>query len=315
MEPNTRTHVTRRRARRGWLGPLPIVAAVIAWILSLVAWRAFADPEAPSTFVKFDPNVERFADFEWSRTPLFTYGDLDPDGILIVGESRVPAAVSLRILRRHGVEPVGVLWAALAQTRDVVRGARELPPRKLLVCLSPVGLYSAEMPRMVQSLAIERERTFMQRVDQRLDDELDVLRQKLLRTTELSTWLRGPSATHREPRRQEGMYAGLVGESTRAKRDERLVELTAALGEMRDAGWQIACVRLPAERGVEQIEDQGFAPERFRDMCAGLGVPYLDMTGGDYATSDGSHLLGFEADRASAVIAAWLIGLGWTKSR
>lgn len=281
----------------------------------MLAWRAFADPEAPSTFVKFDPEVERFLDFEWSRTPLYTYGGLDPAGVLIVGESRVPAAISLRILRRHGVEPVGVVWAALAQTRDVVRAARELPPRRLLVCLSPVGLYSQEMPRLVRSLDTERERSLMQRIDKRLDDELDVFRQKLLRTTELSTWLRGPMATHREPRRQEGLYGGLVGESTRAPREERLLELTTMLREMRDAGWQIACVRLPAERGVERVEDAGFAPERFRDLCAGLGLPYLDMSGGDYMTSDGSHLLGFEADRASEVIAAWVLGLGWKPAR
>ena len=112
-----------------------------------------------------------------------------------------------------------------------------------------------------------------------------------------------------QPHRQEGLYDGLLREENRPALDERLAELATELVAMRAAGWTIVCVRLPAEFGVEVVENKAFPRAKFAGMCADIDVPYLDLFGGGYATTDGSHLLGLDADRASTEIARWLVGL------
>lgn|GEM_PF-1250548 len=310
------TNTPRTRAHRGfWLGPGPIGLTVTIAASLLLGWRVVADPDAPSTYWKFDPAVERNVDFPWSKSVMSIYGNADADSVLVVGDSRTSSAVSLRVLHREGIADVGVLWGALAQVRHLLRAARELPPRRLVVCLSPASLNSPQLPRLVHMLELERRLSPMQRIDRRLDDELDVLRQRLLRPVEINSWLRGRTAEDVQPRRQEGLYDGLLRPENRPALDERLAELQVELAAMRKEGWTIACVRLPAEIGVEVVENKAFARAKFARMCADLDVPFLDLFGGGYATTDGSHLLGADADRASTHIARWLRGLPGFESR
>lgn len=312
----TSTNPRRTRADRGfWLGPGPVVLTVTIAATLLLGWRAIADPDSPSTYWKFDPAVERTIDFPWSKSVMSIYGNADRDSVLVVGDSRTSSGVSLRVLHREGIEDVGVLWGALAQVRHLLRAARELPPRRLVVCLSPASLNSPQLPRLVHMLELERRLSPMQRIDRRLDDELDVLRQRLFRPVEINSWLRGPEAEHAQPRRQEGLYDGLLRPENRPALDERLAELKVELAAMKQEGWTIACVRLPAEIGVEVVENKAFAREKFVALCAELDVPYLDLFGGGYATTDGSHLLGADADRASGHIGRWLRGLPGFESR
>ncbi len=305
-----RTTARRTRAHRGfWLGPGPIGIVVAAAAALLLGWRTIADPDAPSTYWKFDPAVERNVDFPWAKSILSIFGNANAASVLVVGDSRTSSGISLRVFQREGITNAGVLWGALAQVRYLLRAARELPPRRLVVCLSPAALNSPPLPRLVHMLKLERQLSPMQRIDRRLDDELDVLRQRLLRPVEINSWLRGRGAEDVQPRRQEGLYDGLLREENRPALDERLAELQVELAAMRNDGWTIACVRLPAELGVEAVENKAFPREKFVRMCTDIDVPYLDLFGGGYATTDGSHLLGADADRASAHIARWLLTL------
>jgi len=306
----------RTHSNRGfWLGPGPIGLTVTIAASLLFGWRVVADPDSPSTHWKFDPAVKRTVVFPWSKSVMSIYGNADADSVLVVGDSRTSAGVSLRVFHREGITDVGVLWGALAQVRYLLRAARELPPRRLVVCLSPASLNSPELPRLIRMLELERAFSPMQRIDRRLDDELDVWRQRLLRPVEINSWLRGPGTEQIEPRRQEGLYVSLLRPENRPALDERLAELQVELAAMRKDGWTIACVRLPAEIGVEVVENEAFAREKFARLCADLDVPFLDLFGGGYATSDGSHLLGADADRASTHIARWLRGLPGFESR
>ncbi len=308
---------TRRTSSRTgfWLGPGPIGLTVSIAATVLLGWRIVADPNSPSTYWKFDPAVERTVDFPWSKSIMSIYGNAEADSVLVVGDSRTSADISLRVFHREGIQDVGVLWGALAQVRHLLRAARELPPRRLVVCLSPASLNAPQLPRLAHMLEIERQRSLTQRIDRRLDDELDVLRQRLFRPAEINSWLRGAEAERAEPRRQEGLYEALLQPENRPALDERLAELQLELAQMQKDGWTIACVRLPAEIGVEAVENRAFAPEKFARMCVELGAPYLDLFGGGYATSDGSHLLGADAERASALIARWLRTLRGFESR
>lgn len=308
----------RTRARSGrsiWRGPLPIAAGIVAAAVLLAGWRLAMGSEKPSRGTKVDPAPKRFVDVEGAVAPLYLYGRATADGLLVAGDSRIGSDISIRVLERRGVGTVGTLWNGLAQIEHVLAGARTLPTRRLVVCLTPASVYSTPLKHMADILAKERATRIPQRIDERLDDELDVLRQRMFWTLEPNPWGGGEAGVRIQPQRHEGIYRALLAESSRAERRRHFDVVHATLRDMIGAGWRIACVRLPATARMEAIEDEGFPPELIRNMCADLGVPYLDMTGGEYDTFDGSHLLGADAERASNLIADWLLTLPRMQAR
>lgn len=294
----------RRKYRRMWLGPLPILAGALGSIALLCGWRLALDPNR-HVYEKYDPQPRHFVDVEGAIAPLFLVGDGSADSLLILGDSRSVNDISLTILARRGIE-AGILWNGFAQLNYQLRAARSLPPRRLLVCLSPTGLYVAPMKRMAMILEKERAVPLRRRIDTRLSMMIDVFRQRLVRTLEPRDWTIGAPETHLEPERLAGLYSKLMGDEFHDIRQEQFEELRQNLHEMRDAGWRILCVRLPASSIVEGIEDKGFPPEQFREMCAELGFPLLDLSGRNYQTSDGTHLLGEDAEAMTLVLADWL---------
>lgn len=312
MHSNPRTPTERtRHARNAWRGPLPIVLAIGAWSILLASWRLAMGAERPSLGIKNDPAPKRFVDVEGAVAPLYLYGRASADSLLVAGDSRIGSDISIRVLERRGLGPVGTIWNGLAQLEHLLAGVRTLPPRRLVLCLTPASVYSPPLKHMADILAKERAVRLPQQIDTRLNDDLDVLRQRTFWTLESNPWGGGEAGVRIEPHRHEGIYAALLGESSRPERRKHLDVIHATLREMIDAGWRIACVRLPVMPGIEAIEDEAFPPELFRDMCADIGAPYLDMSGsgGKYNTFDGSHLLGADAERASAVIGDWLLTL------
>lgn len=297
----------RRTYRRRWLGPLPIVAGALGAIVLLGAWRLAFDRDRHTLHEKYDPQTMRFVDVEGAVAPLYLVGDGSADALLILGDSRASSDISLTVLARHGIEPAGILWNGFAQLDHLLRAARSMPQRRLLVCLSPSGVYVAPMNRMARILADERAVPLTKRLDARLGDRLDVFRRRMVRTLEPGDWPIGAVEQPRmEPERLLGLYSGLMGEEFRAIRQERFEELRRDLRELRDTGRRILCVRLPASSTVEAVEDHGFPPEQFRGMCTELGFPFLDLTGRNHRTADGTHLLAADAEAMSAVLADWL---------
>lgn len=296
----------RATYRRRWLGPLPIVAGTFGALLLLGAWRLAFDPDRHVLHEKHDPQTLRFVDVEGAVAPLYLVGGGDDDALLILGDSRASTDISLTVLARAGIEPAGILWNGFAQLDHLLRAARSMPQRRLLVCLSPSGVYVAPMNRMARILADERAVRLTKRIDARLSDVLDVFRRRMVRTLEPGDWPIGAVERGPEPERLSGLYRELMGEKFRAARQERFGELRRDLRDLRDTGRRILCVRLPASSTIEAVEDAGFPPEQFADLCTELGFPFLDLTGRNYRTADGTHLLGADAEAMSAVLGDWL---------
>jgi hypothetical protein len=292
------------RPYRGLRGARPVVVTAAAWL------RQVVQVDGPSGTVKFDPAPRRLVDVPGADAPLYLDGPDRADALLVVGDSRASSNLSLRVLSRETGLPAAVLWNGFAQFDLLLRGVRQLAPRRLLVSLTPVALYAPPMRRMRTLLERERAKTPMQRIDERLDDDLDAWRGALLRPVDLSLYRTWTALEGIEPERQVGMYADLlaVDQDARAARWE---ELRAGLAALQADGWSVACVRLPTQPALECIEDERYDPARWRVLCADLGAPLLDLSGGDWRTSDGSHLLGKDAEEVTLRVAAWLRWIGW----
>jgi hypothetical protein len=292
----------RRRFERG---PLPIVIGAVSAALLLAAWHFAVDPDRRSPNEKFDPVPHRFIDVEGATSALDLAGDESADALLIAGDSRTVSDISLRSLARAGIEPTCFLWTGFAQLDQLLRAARTLPQRRMLVCLDPTSVYAPPTKRAAAVLAREREKRITARIDERIDDAVDVWRQRNFRTLKPSD-LYPDVEKPGDPNRLVGMYAGLLGEEFRAQREEKFDELRRDMRAMRDAGWRIVCVRLPAAPQIETVEEEGFPGARFKSLCDELGFPFLDMSGGDYDTEDGTHAVPREVERVTAQLAVWL---------
>ncbi len=281
------------------------MAGALGAIALLGAWRLAFDPDR-HTHEKYDPQPRHFVDVEGAIAPLYLVGDGSADALLILGDSRAITDISLTVMARHGIEPAGVLWNGFAQLNYQLRAARSMPQRRLLLCLSPSGVYVAPMKRMAQLLESERAVPLTKRIDARLGAMLDVLRVRMVRTLQPRDWTIGAGEHRTESERLVGLYRKLMDPEFRPIRQEQFEELRRNLRELRDTGRRILCVRLPASSMVEAVEDEGFPPAQFREMCTELGFPYLELSGLDLPTDDGTHLLGEDANAISAVLADWL---------
>lgn len=297
---------SRRPSAKAWYGPFPILAGLSGWILLLGGWRVAAAPRLSVSTAKDDPTIESFVDLEAADSALYLRGSESSDGLLVVGDSRANADISVRVLEREGIEPAGVLTGALAQLDDLLKAARTLAPRRLLVCLSPASVYARPAQNQDFLLEQERAKSWMERVDERLDGELDVLRRRIVRPTSPAFWDDHRQGNRIDPDAQTLIYRRVLGQPTRAARNERLAWLLRELGALQRDGWSIACLRLPISPSMLELEERAFPAALFQELCERLELPYLDLAGEAYDTQDGSHLLGREADRLTVVVARWL---------
>jgi hypothetical protein len=306
------------RAFRGPRGLLPIAGSLLAGAALVAAWLAAFPVDRPSGLVKFDPAPRRWltelpsavqaGQPATNSKALVQFDGRDrSDGLLVVGDSRASAAISLRLLERELHRPCSMIWYGFAQYDLLLEGVRTLEPRTLLVCLTPAALHVNYMKRMELLLERERDKTWMRRLDDTLDDELDALRKQWLRPLDPTLYKSWTKLDAVEPERQVGVYVDMLAKD-HAARLESLRRLEDGLRALQAEGRRIVCVRLPVLAKLEQVEDMNFEPRLWSEMCARLGAPYLDSFGGQdaYATSDGSHLVGADAERYTLVLAAWL---------
>lgn len=320
----------RRSSTSRFRGPravAPILAAGAIGAALLAIWLVALPVERPSGLVKFDPQPRRWLTElpsaalpgkpESNTKALVQFDGADSaDSLLVVGDSRASAAISLRLLGRELDRPTSMIWYGFAQYDLLLEGVGTLEPRDLLVCLTPAALHADYMKRMEFLLQRERDKTWMRRLDETLDDDLDALRKRLLRPfdpTLYKSWTRLEAV---EPERQVGVYVDMLAEDREA-RLASLRRLEDGLRALQAEGRRVACVRLPVLAKLEQVEDQNFEPRLWREMCERLGAPYLDSFGRQdaFATSDGSHLVGADAERYTLELAAWLAAQGFGAPR
>ncbi len=288
--------------------PLPIVWTLLGTLLCFAVWLLMFPVDRPSGIVKFDPAPRRWLTELPSANALVQVdGNPSADALLVVGDSRASAAISLRWLERDLERPAAVLWYGFGQYDLLFEAVDSLPPRTLLVCLTPAALYTPPLPRMQVLLDRERSKTWMMRLDDQLDGSVDVTRQQWLRPIDPSYYKTWTKLDAIEPERQVGVYIDLLAQH----KPERLAgyqRLRTNLARLQQRGYRIACVRLPVMSKLEMVEDREFDPRLWREMCAELGLPYLDGFGsGDrFGTSDGSHLVGRDGEVFTIELGKWL---------
>lgn len=114
------------------------------------------------------------------------------------------------------------------------------------------------------------------------------------------------------PRASDAVYRRYSAPEKAAERALEAERLVSRLVELRERGWRIACVRLPSDPGLREIEDASGTGALVSGIAEGLGLPLLDFGAWPDAAGDGSHLHWRAADRATRELARWLREeLGW----
>jgi len=294
----------RRPPRVRSLSPLGTAAATFAVLLA--AWLALIEPRLPPPLRRRPHPPGELGWYAGGRAPFYLKGEVSAEGWLALGDSRVHHDLDEERLAKLGVEPLAVLWVGGAQLEDLLEAARELPPRRLLVALSPLSVHragaDAEKERE-QALAV-LDRPWSLRVDDAIDERFERLRSSLVSWIDPRSfayaWLDAPS-----PGATDARQARALAEPTRADRAEALRAIARALRELRVSGREIVCVRLPISPSLRAVEDQAFDPALFERMCAEVGAPYHDL-GSSEPTIDGSHLTAEAARHLATRLAAFL---------
>ncbi|MEZ6016045.1 MAG: hypothetical protein R3F49_13075 [Planctomycetota bacterium] len=281
-------------------GPLVVGAALVA--LGLGAWRALIAPRLPERLTNVQDVVATFVDVPDADTALYLYGAPRAGGVLFVGDSRVSEGLLSSALAAHGLADAAILMGPMGQLRDLLKAARTLPMRRIVVGLSPVSVYAPPTPNLVASLAGERTRRRTDRIDGDLGGAFRLWKRELARPIDTRHWNTGwfERATSAA---SLAWYTELLGPETRDARSARLTALENELRALINDGWDVTCLRTPVGPALRDIEEDALPAARFTELCARLGVPFLDEWRADYATSDGSHLTPAEAARFSAALA------------
>lgn len=148
-------------------------------------------------------------------------------------------------------------------------------------------------------------------IDHRLGVLVDGWRDALVRVVSPSLWREGwmPLAVEQDV---VDFYASLLPVTPDLTRMQNLDATGRHLAQLVAAGWEVVCVRMPTSAGLAEVEDGLLPPEAFAEMCAELGVPYLDHQRSAYRTLDAVHLSPEEGRRFSLDLARQLERqLGW----
>jgi len=271
-------------------GLAPLWIGLATFALAMAVWLLVLEPRLPLPLRRRPHPPGQLGWYVDGRIPLYLKGEASADGWLAVGDSRVNHGIDEEHLEREGIRPLAVLWVGGAQLEDLLAAARELPPRRLIVVLSPL-----EIHRVILNAEREREqalefmeRSWTRRIDGALADRFVRLRSSLvnfLDTRGLAAgWLEQPY-----PEATDERQAAALGPPTRPDRAAALVRIEDALRGLIADGRRIVCVRMPISPSLRAVEDEAFDPKLFEELCARLALPYLDL-GTSEPTIDGSHL-------------------------
>ena len=217
---------------------------------------------------------------------MFRYGKPGEDTLWIAGDSRVQRGIVLEEFREEGLGPVVALTRPAGRTLDLLRLVDENLPARAVICLSPLGLFNG-LDRPLEELP-EKER-FTRRFDQWSGDWADMFRRRLAEPMIPPAWRFGWFGGFAQDK-YFWAFRNELREETREERLGKLHEVEQFLVALKNKGWRIQCVRIPTYGPMRAIEDEGFDPQLFVDMCARAGIPYRDYGVVENATSDGSHL-------------------------
>ena len=271
-------------------GLAPLFTGLASFVLAVGAWLLLIEPRLPPPLQRQSNPPGKLGWYVGGRRAFYLKGSARAEGWLALGDSRVNQGLDEVRLAQLGIEPLAVLWVGAGQLGDMLEAARELPPRRLLVALSPMSVY-----RRIQDPEQERARTlaFMnrpwsRRVDDAIDEQFVRLRSSVVNWIDTRGFVYGwrempnPGASDRR-------FLGALEEPTRQERARAFEALAQKLRELRGSGRDIVCVRWPISPSLREIEDTAFDPALFGRMCAELSIPYHDL-GTSEPTLDGSHL-------------------------
>lgn len=279
----------------------------------LVGWRLLVVPRLPG-----DPARREHLEGELFRPsaalPLYGYRDPAQVDVLVLGSSRVDHGIVEGELEAAGLGSCGVLTGPAAQLLDLLREARDLGQRRLLISLDPVSFHCEELPDgeeyLPEDLRAGAPTSLTREIDRHLSRGLRRLQQEWIHPIRSERW---ESAWFFpiQPEASNQLFAQLLAPATRPARLERFREASAVLRELSMQGWEIVCFRVPISPELLEVENRLFAPRLYEEFCQRAKVPFLDHSADDYLTYDGSHLTLEEARRFSRVLARELEELGW----
>lgn len=288
-------------------GTLPILWTAALFAAGIALWKAAVEPALPPDARTLQWTRGRFVDVPRAYSPIYRVGDIGPESLVVAGDSRVQSGVSREILDDAGLGPTALLTGPSGQLRDLLRIARDTPARRLVLALSVLSIEGEPDRGFRRQLRRLREPLDRAGVDAALDSWLGDQRRRLITPIMTDSWRTAWFGTPDPLAQVEGYRARLqlVSDDARVK---RLRQARGLLRALLDEGWTVVCVRLPTNPELRTVEDEAFAPDRFVEFCAELGIEYHDL-GADaagYSSRDGSHLLPSEGRRFSRELAARL---------
>ena len=301
------TEATRSR-RYGARRAGPLVLCALSCVASFTLWILFAPRVLPEPLSHATFLLDDMRDFggEQQLNPLYVRGEPATCELLILGDSRVNAGLMRSTFEQAGWDTT-ILWVGGARTVDLLQAATCLEARKLVLALSPMGLYR-ESDRISNSRAV-RHRLGLRlsaAVDDRLDRRMWYLKRSWLRLLETGSWTRS-WLPRTDPHRSDMRTRLALRRSTFRARRRGLVEVAQRLAALAASGWQVVCVRMPVSPSLAAIEDELFPPEQFARACKSAGVAYFDHhADSGYATTDGSHMTAASGRRFTPVLLAEL---------
>lgn len=285
-------------------GPVPILWSAALVAAGLATWKTAVEPALPPDVQTLQWTRGTFVDVPRAYSPIYRVGEIGPESLVVAGDSRVQSGVSREILDDAGLGPTALLTGPSGQLRDVLRIAREAPARRLVLALSVLSIEGEPDPGFRRQLRRLREPPDRGDVDAALDTWLGDQRRRWITPIATDSWRSSWFGTP-DPLAQIEAYRErlrLVSDEARARRLDQAARL---LRELVGSGWTVVAVRLPTHPELRTVEDEVFAPDRFVEFCANLGIEYHDLgvnaTG--YSSRDGSHLLPSEGRRFSHELA------------
>lgn len=289
----------------------PALLCVAVYSVGLAAWQLALEPRLPQ-----DPRGPRLSRGDLVAEsgeigPFYVLGDPATAEILVVGDSRVQKAMMPETLEPPDRSRVAVLWGPGGQILGLLPLARELGPRKLVIALAPLSLFSARAAAFWERFREERDAPLARRIDELLAEEFAEVRLRAIATIRTDTWGRG-WVFPKDPLFSNYQYSLQLDESTRQQRDVNLDELERSLRALVQDGFEVACVRLPISDELFAIEQAALRAPELQQICNRLGIPFLDEAHAPYETYDGAHLAYADAVRFGRDLVARLrTELGW----
>lgn len=277
----------------------PVAYGAVLALVLIACWRFLVQPFLPEPPV----DMTLLREDTWTADDLWISGERDGAEIAVIGASRVGFAIERRAFERGGLGPTIVLWYNAAQLLDLLDVVERLDCRRLVMSLHPVSVYMAPEDRGDMDALdsqLPGRQTTSRRVDSALGVWLQETRNALVRPITTRHW-RGGAWFVQKQRADKRLrdFKQWLKQSTGRERYANLTALMTRLEDMQARGWEIVCVRLPLHEDVLTVEESALPPEYFEQMCAKLGVPYLQYQRAPYETVDGSHLRVREALRFS----------------